>query len=657
MIRRSLLFVVSFLICVTASGQKKVYKYVDASELNVIGKVLPTSEPFARVDTAKYKFDDKGIMRYSGYSTGLAVLFKTDSRNINAKWVTSKGNAGSNMTAILQKGLDLYIKQNGEWVFAGVGTPDMRKEPHDAHESLLVGNMAEGMKECLLYLPLFDRVDSLAIGIDENASIEPLENPFKFKIIFKGSSITHGASASRPGMTYPARFGRDNGYYVCNLGFSGRSRLQKEFAQLLADAEADAFVFDAFSNPPAEEIYERFDEFVDIIRSSHPDTPLIFLQTERRETRNFNLSNEEREAAKQKAAEEVVRRRMQEDKNIFFIDSKGFLGDDHIATVDGTHPNDIGFSRMLDCIEPAIIEILEGYGLDTDNPFKKDSLAFMNADWEITDLGKGAQAMYAQIPMFSSVQSVCVVKYPLKKFKTDILHRPEATAGKPSVIAEEVGAVFALNGGYFHVKERIPSVYFREGKDQLGYTDPPELYRVNGLMGFKDRNGRKAMIEPVTDTTQYDVVSKGWHEAMASGPMLIIDDEIVVPVLMGDKADGANVAAMAQEQKKGAKIRTHYSSAQFYDRRHPRAAYGTDDEGNAYLVVIDGRFKGQADGASIYETAFICHLLGMTEAINLDGGGSTTLWTEKTGVINHPYDNKKFDHDGERTVPNLIVVY
>ena len=176
-------------------------------------------------------------------------------------------------------------------------------------------------------------------------------------------------------------------------------------------------------------------------------------------------------------------------------------------------------------------------------------------------------------------------------------------------------------------------------------------------MGFKDRKGRKARIAQVSDTTQYAAVDKGWKEAMASGPMLIVDGEIIVPLLTGDKADGANVAAMAQEQKRGAKIRTHYSSAQFYDKRHPRAAFGTDDQGNAYLVVIDGRFKGQADGASIYETAYICHMLGMTEAINLDGGGSTTLWTEKTGVINHPYDNKKFDHDGERSVPNLIVVY
>ena len=288
---------------------------------------------------------------------------------------------------------------------------------------------------------------------------------------------------------------------------------------------------------------------------------------------------------------------------------------------------------------------------------KKDSLAFADAKWEITELGKGALAMTARIPMFYSTQTISVVKYPLDRFKTQILHRPKDLAGKPSEIGKEVGAVFALNGGYFHVKQRIPSVYFRTGKDQVGYTHPTELYRVDGLMGFKDRKGRKAEIAYATDTTAYEAVSKGWHSAMATGPMLIVDGEVVVPLLMGARADGANVSAMVQEKKQAVKITTHYSSALFYDKRHPRAAFGTDDKGYAYLVVIDGRFKDEADGATIYETAYICSMLGMTDAINLDGGGSTTLWTEKTGILNYPCDNKKFDHNGERSVPNLLVVY
>lgn len=286
-----------------------------------------------------------------------------------------------------------------------------------------------------------------------------------------------------------------------------------------------------------------------------------------------------------------------------------------------------------------------------------DSLAFVNASWKITDLGKGAQAMYAQINMFNSVQSISVVKYPAKKFSTEILHRPGETACTPSQTGEEIGAVFAINAGYFHVKERIPSVFFRKDKEILGYTHPTELYRVDGIFGFKDAKGKKMVVKHCHDTLAYASSSKDMKSVMASGPLLVLEGDIVVPVLMGDKADGDNVAAMEAEAKQGSKIRTHYTSAQFYDRRHPRTAVGTDDSGNIYLVVIDGRFKGQADGATIFETAFICHLLGMTDAINLDGGGSSALWTKETGVISHPRDNRKFDHEGERTVPNLIVVY
>ncbi|MBQ1938096.1 MAG: phosphodiester glycosidase family protein [Bacteroidales bacterium] len=285
-----------------------------------------------------------------------------------------------------------------------------------------------------------------------------------------------------------------------------------------------------------------------------------------------------------------------------------------------------------------------------------DSLAFCQADWQITDLGKGAQAMYAQVPMFFSTQSICAIKYPASEFKSQILHRPGKKAGKPSVLGKQMGADFAVNAGYFHVKPRTPSVYFRIGNEVYGHTHPTETYRVDGVVGFKDKAGHEMMIA-YSDTTQYQTVTADWHTVMASGPMLVVDGELAVPLVKGDGADGANIAAMQQEQKQGAKIRTHYSSIQFYDARHPRAAVGTDDEGNIYYVVIDGRFKGKGDGASIYETAYICRMLGMTQAINLDGGGSTTLWSEKTGVINHPYDNKKWDNEGERAVPNLIVAY
>lgn len=359
---RNILITLLLFVSVTLNAQKT--QYHDAAQLNVIGKAVPTSRSFTRIDTAAYRFNDAVIEEFACHSTGLAVLFATDSPFIKAKWLTSGKNASENMTAIAQKGLDLYIRQNGEWVFAGVGRPQMDQGPdYASHKSTIVKSMTPGRKECLLYLPLYDRLDSLFIGIAEDSYIEPLENPFRHRIVIKGSSVTHGLAASRPGMSYAARFGRDNGFYCFNLGFSGMSKLQKEYAEYLADIEADAFIFDAFSNPSAEIIHERFDAFVDIIRAAHPEVPLIFMQTERRESRNFDTWREDFEARKQAAAEEEIKERMKTDKHIYFLPSDDFLGDEHIATSDGSHPTDLGFTYMLESISPKILKILRKYGI------------------------------------------------------------------------------------------------------------------------------------------------------------------------------------------------------------------------------------------------------------------------------------------------------
>lgn len=353
----------ALLLCVLMNAQQTTYH--DAAKLTVIGKPIPTSKDFTRIDTSAYHFNDDVIEEYACHSTGLAVLFATDSPFIKAKWQTSPKNASENMTAIAQKGLDLYIRQGDEWVFAGVGRPDMAQGPSfENHNGTIVKSMKPGRKECLLYLPLYDRLDSLLIGIAEGSYIEPLENPFRYRIVIKGSSVTHGLAASRPGMSYAARFGRDNGFYCFNLGFSGKSKLQPEYARYLADIEdVDAFIFDAFSNPSAELIHENFDNFVDIIRAAHPEVPMIFMQTERRESRNFDTWREDFEARKQAAAEEEIRERMKTDKHIYFLPSDDFLGDEHIATSDGSHPTDLGFTYMLESISPKILKIFKKYGI------------------------------------------------------------------------------------------------------------------------------------------------------------------------------------------------------------------------------------------------------------------------------------------------------
>ena len=258
-----------------------------------------------------------------------------------------------------------------------------------------------------------------------------------------------------------------------------------------------------------------------------------------------------------------------------------------------------------------------------------DSVAFVNADWKITELERGAEAMYASIPMFNSIQSICVIKYPARKFRTEILAREGKKADIPSRIGKEVGAAFVLNAGYFDMKNLTSAVYFRVGDEVYGQTHPNEASRVDGVIAFKDKKGRKVLIAK-SDTTQYDEVAGKCHTVIATGPTLIIQDEIIASPLIQNS---------------------------FYSGRHPRTAFGTDINGNIYMVVIDGRFPGQADGATIWETARICKLLGMTDASNLDGGGSSAIWNSKDGVISHPSDNKKFNHKGERKIPNMIVTY
>ncbi len=651
---KKLVAILLALLSVAAFADEKKFNYVPAQDLLLTGKATDGGAFFHRVDTLRYNDMPAGVKNLFTNSSGLAVSFTTNSTEIKARWTMSPKGQGPNMTPIMQKGLDLYIKRDGQWQYAGVGSPT-----GNSSERTLVRNLEEGNKECLIYLPLYDEVKTLEIGVAEGSTIKKGKNPFKGKIVVYGSSITQGASASRPGMAYPSILSRKSGFQFINMGLSGRGKMEASVGRMLADIEnVDAFILDCVPNPTPEEINERTADFIGILRAKHPEIPIIVIQSIMRETGNFDMEARWDVIQQNLAIAQQVKALMDAgDKNLYLIEEDNFLGTDHEGTIDGVHPNDLGFARMIEKIEPYLTDILnlrfEEPGEMAD-PTKKDSLALVNADWDVTELEKGAVAKYAQIKMFNSVQSISVVKYPAKKFSTEILHRPGESSGTVGDLSKEVGAVAGINGCYFHVKQRYPSVYYRSGKEVLAYTHPTEVYRVDGLMALKGKKGRELLIAK-SDTTQYESIAGKYHTVMASGPLLVLDDEIVVPVVMGNLRDGDNVAAVAGE--KGTKIRTHYSSAEFYDRRHPRAAIGTDDEGNIYYVVIDGRFPGKADGASIYETACICKLLGMTDALNLDGGGSSTLWSEENGVINYPRDNKVFDHEGSRTVPNLIVAY
>ncbi len=342
------------------ANEVKNLKYIDAGIFTIINKAQKGGPEFARLDTIKYPELPPIVKQYYNYSTGLAITFRTNSKNIALKWNTEEEEPSLNTTFILQKGFDLYIKKDNKWVFAGVATPTVGTR----HQSPIVENMDESVKTCLLYLPIFANINRLELGIDEGSVIEKVENKFRHKIVVIGSSITHGAAASRPGMAYPAQLNRHLGFEFPNLGACGQCKLDQYYAKIAADTEADAFLFDVFSNPSPKQINERLKNFVDIIQAKHPNTPLIFLQTEVRETGNFNLKARHYEFEKREAAERGIRDLKKAGyKNLYFINPGIEIGSDHESTVDGVHPTDLGFRIMLKHLEPQLVKILNKHGI------------------------------------------------------------------------------------------------------------------------------------------------------------------------------------------------------------------------------------------------------------------------------------------------------
>lgn len=359
------LFVVAVMLLFATSvvsAQKSNRTYVDASTLTIINKMHDAGKPFARLDVERYSSLTRNATGAFRQSTGLAVVFKTNSCNIYARWSVEPRKFVANCNDIHSRGLDIYIRHKGKWTFAGVAKPTPRPDVLD-FESSLVRRMEEGEKECMVYLPAYAKVKSLEIGVDKGATITPIPSPFKHKVVFIGSSLTHGEANPRPSMIYVAQIGRHLNIETPNLGHSGQCKMQQHFVDIVCDNEADAFVFDAFSNSSAEIINERLYDFVKQIRAKHKDTPLIFLQTEKRANALFDLGKKKFNDDQRAAAEKLMKVVCKDFKNVYFINPAFEIGDDNEGTVDGAHLNALGLQRALKVIEPKLKKILSRHGI------------------------------------------------------------------------------------------------------------------------------------------------------------------------------------------------------------------------------------------------------------------------------------------------------
>lgn len=264
-----------------------------------------------------------------------------------------------------------------------------------------------------------------------------------------------------------------------------------------------------------------------------------------------------------------------------------------------------------------------------------DSVAFVSARRQKLKL-KNAEGYTVSTTLFSSAQYISVIKFSPERFAISIT-QPEILT-RVSEIAEGENAQFAINAGFWN-RNQEPSTYVKSKGVELSLTHPGLLPRVNGVMLM-----RAGGIEIIysEDAPYYSSLTDkigACENVLACGPVLIDD---------GRRLSYDYVITSTDSYLK--------RRAPFFTRRHPRSVIGRDVDGNIYLVVVDGRAAGRAEGMSIDELTQLCSWMGMYEAMNLDGGGSSTLWSRKYGVINHPCDNKVFDHEGERKVSSVLVI-
>ena len=259
-----------------------------------------------------------------------------------------------------------------------------------------------------------------------------------------------------------------------------------------------------------------------------------------------------------------------------------------------------------------------------------DSLAIVSACWKIENFQKGIVYKYASIPqLYQGPQSISLIEIdPVAGLKVGVTVSDKMR--ETSKMASEQGAIAAINGSYFDMKRGNSVCFLKVDRQVVDTTTLGEFARrVTGAVSI-----RKGKMKIISWNRQIEKQYKGKKGiVLASGPLMLKD---------GRYCDWS------------------LCEKDFIRTKHPRSAVALTKDGKILFITVDGRFPKHAGGVSIPELAHLIRILGGKDAINLDGGGSTTLWLSgapDNGIVNYPCDNKRFDHRRERTVPNILYIH
>lgn len=334
-------------------------RWKNVRELKVEGQGwADTQYPFDRLPARAESIVRKPVWDLSHHSAGLLVRFVTDSATIHARWsLRNERLALPHMPATGVSGLDLYVRLPGGWRWVANGRPEK-----SVNEQVLLHDWSGGSREYMLYMPLYNGVESVEIGVPSSANLEaaPSRPSHVRPVVFYGSSILQGGCASRPGMAYPSILGRRLDWPTINLGFSGNGKSEPEIAQLLTELDPSVYVYDGLPNLSEQEAQERVEPFLRVLRKARPTTPIVLVENAIYTDVQFSEQRRNLVTAKNRILHATYEKlRKEGDRNIDYVSADGLFGSDGEATVDGTHPTDVGFLRMADTIEPVLRRALK----------------------------------------------------------------------------------------------------------------------------------------------------------------------------------------------------------------------------------------------------------------------------------------------------------
>jgi len=312
------------------------------------GTIIPDhlkESPYDRLPVSYKEIVRTPVWDLSKSSAGISIRFSTNTSNLKIKWEVLNNFSMDHMPDTGIKGVDLYLRNGQEWQYINTGRPQGL-----INEYTLIENMKEEMREFKIFLPLYDGIKNIEIGIDSTSNIiKPTKNKRK-PIIFYGTSITQGGCASRPGMAHTNIISRKLDIDVVNFGFSGNGRMEQPIAEIISSVEPSLYIIECMPNMIKPElITERTIPLVNTIREKNPNTPIIFVDLFKSPITILNIKAKSENIAMDNALKAEFEKMIKNGyKNIYLIETPKLADSDHEGTVDGIHFTDLGFLRYAD---------------------------------------------------------------------------------------------------------------------------------------------------------------------------------------------------------------------------------------------------------------------------------------------------------------------